>query len=656
MSALRVRCPHCRKKLRIENRKLLGKALACPGCGERVVLRVPSREPEEDTDQELADDIPVGTSPRWVPDPTSPVTQENSPLISDGGVRIPRLDDLSPEETPAFPSNVGGFTPREISGAQRSTRRRVRYSTYVVWGVVGLMACVTLGFVIRQLLQPKRSEPQREHAAVEPNSDPTHRLPYTRQQLEADRDLVDEFSPTRGEPIRLLMVPGGISFLVHLRPADLWSDDRKSQIFRASLTENVTNWISESLQHICHRKPQQIEELLLGFILGAQGSPPEVCVVMRLTEPARMSDLTEEFRGTYLYDVADRPDLRLKVTDTHGYLIHDERTIAICPAHYAAELEHWIQTPNHEVSEGIARLLETTDRERLLTVIGTPGDLLWHLETLIPEPAQPTLRHVLSWIGSDIETMSWSLHTVPYLHSEVMLRPASLSNPLKLQDRLSAQLERLSETILKDVCLKMDPAELRFRRFIGRLPAMLEAFHRSTVIATGANQVRMTTVLPAKAAPNIALALLFTADEAARTDFSAAPSRATASSPQRPETVVERLRLIVDAEFNRTPLEQALQYLCDEVQVHLAVDGDALKDAGYTKNMPQTFNLGNVPMEQALARIIDSYRERNKEMVVSIDESTKTLHVLTRKFAEAKEMPVFKLRSERPGSGGSGND
>jgi hypothetical protein len=476
---------------------------------------------------------------------------------------------------------------------------------------------------------------------------PPENEPYSRALLESDSQFVDDFNPTRGKPIQLLMMPSGVNIVLHLRPSLLWSDSYDCRVLRASLTDDVTGWIAAQLKELCHRDPTQVEELTLGFITGARGTQPQVCAVVRFVEPQKMSDLITEFPGEYLYDITQKPDVRLKVDGKHGYLLHDEKTIAICPASLAGELEAWITTPNYEVSEDITELLAQSDRDRLFTFIGESLDLELHLNSLLPEPARPVVRQALNWLGEDVEAIGWSVHPEPYFFSQLFLRPVTTVDVRRLENTMQMKLSQLPETIWKQVCAKMSPREMRFRKLIGRLPAMLEAFQRSTVSNRESRTLELTTVLPAKAAPNLALATLFTVNEAGRTNFTTASSVASSQNTKKvPETVVERMKTPVDAEFNRTPLEQALQFLCDEAQIHLFVDGDALKDAGYTKNMPQTFKLGKVPMQRALFEIINAYQERNKEMVISVDEKTKTITVLTRKFADAKGLPVYPLKPE----------
>jgi len=137
------------------------------------------------------------------------------------------------------------------------------------------------------------------------------------------------------------------------------------------------------------------------------------------------------------------------------------------------------------------------------------------------------------------------------------------------------------------------------------------------------------------------------ATEAVETDQSETEKNDTKeleSTTQIPDSAADRLQLTVDVKFNRTPLQDALGHLCDAAHLKLDIDGDALKDAGFTKNMTQDFDLGTVTVEQALAKIVGKYQEGANSLVVSLDESDKTLHVLTQRFAEKKGVTVYKFQ------------
>ncbi|SFI80673.1 hypothetical protein [Planctomicrobium piriforme] len=670
-----LHCPKCGRKLKIKDRALFGQKVKCPECKKSFILNDPDApaSPEPAVPQAATPPaaetphlpghppLPVFGEPAARSAPSNPFDFTSPPPQTDLPFGFPPTPASPPPasanpffvpppgpapaqtELPFAPPAAGVPAPSiaqmidseedTITRLKQNRRRRNRVSVPLGIGLFVIAAGVA-GYL---LTQQKPSVPVVARQPVAAAPTPEEPVPsqhvYSRAALENDPALVGEFTPTKGEPIQLYMLPSGVNLVIHLRPALLWSDDYGYRVLRASLTDDVTNWLASQIKTICHRDPAQIEEALFGIVLGARGTPPQVCCVVRLKDPAKLSSLIEEFPGKYRYDVTEKPDVRLKVDDKFGYLIHDDRTFAICPVELADELENWIKTPNYEVTEGIAEQLKKTDRQRLFTVIGTVSDVQIHLKSLIPKPAQPLVESIVEWLGGNVDTAGWSVHPQPYLHSQVWLRPVSTKDAITLQAEMQDQLEKLPEQVWKDLCAKMSPGEVRFRKLIGRLPAMLEAFRESTISQPSGRNLQLTTVLPAKAAPNLALATLFTVNEAARTNFLTKPAVAADSKPKLPETAKERLELPVEAEFNRMPLEQALQFLCDEVQVKLVVEGDALKDAGYTKNMPQTFNLGKVPMKQALAQIINNYQEKGKEMVACLDEPSKTITVTTRKFA-----------------------
>ena len=88
-----------------------------------------------------------------------------------------------------------------------------------------------------------------------------------------------------------------------------------------------------------------------------------------------------------------------------------------------------------------------------------------------------------------------------------------------------------------------------------------------------------------------------------------------------PKSVAERLLTQVDVNFRRTPLSEAFGSIGEDIGVNFKVDGGELKIAGYTKNMPQTFRLLQVPATEALRTILKPY----PKMVLVVDEGTNAL-------------------------------
>ena len=638
MPTIQINCPKCDSTLKLKDRTKLGKKGKCPSCSHSFVLE---ESPVEEVALELAAEaaVPVGTSARWVPDeaplagpapalksptPVSPVISDLPTDTEDGGVARLRMMKKRRAQRRNFAVLIGGLTALIIGGVYLFVRSYVQDEA-------GQIA-------VTDPVSPSPGESDASGTGI-PAGGP--------QDVES---FVDTADPTDGEPIQLYMMPSGVNVVIHLRPADLWSNEVAFQELRATLTQNFTDWLAAQLLETCRREPAQIEEALIGIILGARGTEPEIAAVVRLTEDAALSDLVEEFRGEPL---GEESGIRLTRSSEHGYLIQDTKTIAICPAYMAAELKDWITVPNYNTTDGILELLHHTDREHLCTVLFEVDDVRRHESWLFAEETQTAIQLILDAVSDDAETMSWSMHFGENFFSDIYLRTRvagsrEIITPSRLAEGTSTRLESMPHEMMSAVRM-MDPGTRGNRTMIGRYPAMLEAFRMATLTTTGPRYIRLTTVLPAKAAPNLALATMLAWDEARRTDFSRTPVEPpvmAATDSNLPATAAERLQLEIDAEFSRTPLYEALDYIADEIGVTAELDGDALKDAGYTQNMAQTFNIGRVPAAAAIHEIIKQYEGDpavGTQMVIAIDEENKKIIVLTQKFADQRGLDVFEV-------------
>ncbi|MFP6766468.1 MAG: hypothetical protein VB858_22755, partial [Planctomycetaceae bacterium] len=185
------------------------------------------------------------------------------------------------------------------------------------------------------------------------------------------------------------------------------------------------------------------------------------------------------------------------------------------------------------------------------------------------------------------------------------------------------------------------------RRIIGRFPAMTQVFARSTISAVGMTEdgrpnryAQLVTSIDERGAPNLALGALLTWDESTRTDFSKATGpKPQTSGPKLPDLVAERLKIQIEVEFNRTPLQEALSYIAEECQTTVEIDGDALKDKGYTKNMPQTFSMTDTGME-VIKEIVGNY----DSMCLVVLEKQKRFLITTTSFARKNGQTVYSFR------------
>ncbi len=690
MSAVLVVCPHCGKELKLRDRSKLNHKGKCPACARPFVLR---EAVQEEVSLELAEEsIPVGRAAQWVPD---------EPAVSPVRTR-PELAPRSPEaaRTPQ-PAGSPGVSTTPLAplaaldggdgGIQRlkELRRRnaQRRNLAILFG--GLTALAVAGAIWGFSTYWKPAETIDPHAvAVAPSPAPpqpansvtpaaappattvpasgalpsvipgpnegTVIIPYqnvaTLAQRRQNAELVETLWPRRGDPVQLQMIPSGMNFVIHLRPALLWSDEPQWQEFRYSLTEDVTNWIAAKLKEVCRREPQQIEECVIALRLGAIGTEPQVAAAVSFAQEEKLSDLIEEFRGVRLSEEGPR----ILVSSPYAYLIRDTKSVAIAPEQDAAELAEVVNTANTNSSEGVYQLLNLTDRQRVLTVVFDLDDVKRHEEWLFSDRTRPTFQRVLNWFGDDVESVAWSidLHGDTFV-SELILRPRSVSNSSRVVEEFLQKLEFLPRE-MQSLCMRMHPATQGYRALIGRFPAMLEAYRQATIPTLETRHVRLTTLLPRKAAPNLALGTLLTWDQAMQTDFTTAapPTTLAAANPPAedlPAKIEDRLKRTFEGEFNQ-PFQDAVAYIASETQVQIDIDGNALKDAGFTKNMPIKLSLGKVSGLEAFKQIILSERCRpptpDKRICIVIDEANQRVIVSTEAFAKANGQKIYPLITE----------
>lgn len=672
MSVFAVQCPSCGKELKLRDRSKLGQKAKCPSCAKPFVLEDRAVQ-EQEVALELVEERPaVGRAAQWVPD--------------DPPARGAAATTAAVRATGASPAALGSGSHDDPVKRLKEARLKAarRRNKAILFG--GLAALVIGGGVwgfsaLRKNDAPVAAAAPGAPVAAAPAAPqvaavgrppapsvagvaaPTVPLPVvsvgmtpdsvllphqqlTKPQLQDNEKIANQLAPRRGDPIRLYMIPSGMNVVIHLRPAKLWSDDPVWQELRYSLTEDVTNWIAAELKEHCRREPQQIEECLICLRLGAIGTEPGIASVVHFAQEEKLSKLIEEFSGAPLNEDGGP---RINSAPPYAYLIKDTKTVAIAPEADKFELPEVITQPNPNPTEGIYRLLDLTDRERPFTILFELDDVKRHEKWLFSERTLPVFQQVLNWFGDDVETVAWSVDVQgDSAVSEILLRNRSVANSGRLAKDTLLQLEYLPQN-LQSACLKMHPATKGFQSLIGRFPAMLEAYRQATVPTVDTRHVRLTTVLPRKAAPNLALGTLLAWDQSTHTDFSsAAPAPVVAAAAvDIPEKLEDRLKKFTfDGEFNN-PFQDAIAYIASESKTEIDIDGNALKDAGFTKNMPIKLSLGKVNGLEALRQIILSEKCRppvpEKRICIVVDEAAKKVIVSTEYFAKENGQTVYPL-------------
>ena len=114
-------------------------------------------------------------------------------------------------------------------------------------------------------------------------------------------------------------------------------------------------------------------------------------------------------------------------------------------------------------------------------------------------------------------------------------------------------------------------------------------------------------------------------------------------TPEADGSVVAKLKSEVEVEFNREPLQGAFKFIAEKCEVEIEIDGDALKAAGFTKNMPQTLTLGKVTGLEAIGTILKKYEKEKVPLVMVIQEDEKKALITTSEFAKKGQLTPFEF-------------
>ena len=390
--------------------------------------------------------------------------------------------------------------------------------------------------------------------------------------------------PTKGDPIELFCMPYGVTAVVHLRPAELWVAKSQGEEFRFCLGP-FGEWIEKQIKEICLYEPAQIEEVTFGLIPNVVGEPIQVCALVKLKDRVQKSDLIKAFKGEYSESGAQYP---VYLSEKYAYVIKDLQTFAVAPKAKQGEMAESVNRPNAQ-APGMEALLKLTDRQRHFVVMFEPTVIGAHVQFILPKELLVFADRFLDFFNAkQIETVAWSMHLgSEKFHSEMLLRNKTSVTKNVLQKQMKQKVDKLPQELADTVRGYMDPKVAGPRQIIGRFPAMMKAVSMATNASTGERYATLTTGLPERAAPNLAIGALLTWDESTRTDFkkaaAAAPDKPKDTPSKLPDLVADRLKqLKLEIEFNREPLQNCFKYISDECKVAIDIDGDALKGAGFT--------------------------------------------------------------------------
>ncbi|MCA8989244.1 MAG: hypothetical protein KDA78_16470 [Planctomycetaceae bacterium] len=665
MTAIKIPCPECQAVLKLPDRSLLGKTGKCPKCQHRFVLTEPAAA-EPEVPIEVVDPAapPAGLNPTWIPD--TPAASSELPFSLTGAPQKPAenpLDFLKEElaiptadgkelhfihETPEPDASGNSAAESEpdlsqfaasSSGKRRIKKHRRRSGNWKL--IVGflVLAGAAGGLIYHQSQNGGKPLLEVTSPAPVPGTAPMHvngGNPAPAHREVAEFNPIQEQSPTKGQPIQLLHMPAGVRIAINLHPAQIWGESPKEAEFRASLGPLGT-WLESQIVNLTRQQPGQIEELLVGILLGPRGVAPELAMVVTLKEaPPRAELLT-----TYAGKPYEEFNTNIQLIDGVAYQLVDDRTISICPEKYLEDLLAYKDAPAITAGE-VEEILKSTDRDRMVTVAFIPEDLDMHRDMLFPADAQTSIEKGLRWLGPEATAVAWSMHLGDEFFTEMSVLGEKTSKPFVMKSEYQNRLGALPELMLATV-QKMDPPRSGYRKIIGRFPAMLKVLAMTTTVAVDHNLVRFATSMPSKAGPNLALGTLLTWDESTRTNFDAVVAVAPPPKPEKQLSFQEKLQKKMNVDFRRTPLQEAFAFIAEDSKIPIEIDGDALKMAGFTKNMPQTYQQDGITTLGAIYNILKNYENEGDPIVVHVSEKDNKITVLTKKAATNQGLEIYDL-------------
>lgn len=634
MAEIVISCPKCSRQLKLRDRSKLGKKARCPKCQNIFFMTAP---PEEEDEVELqlaaepsADQPAVGVGAHWVPDNAPALSPQPSAVTASAAPQAPSQPAPIFETQPAQSGGLQlaaedqGGTAHLKSIRQKNARRR---NIAIVFGV--LTACALGGaiYAARGFVDDAKEQAAKEEAPTRDED-----TAAAKEDLDRTTAIANAASPTSGDKLKLNALPLGARILISLRPADLWVKNSKQEEVIFCLGPFGV-WAGEQIKSLTNREPADIEQIIIAVIPGEVGEPAETAAIFRLKEKAKKSQLLQEFGG----DRSDEFGYPVYLGDERAYLIKDLQTIAVCPTALAQEMAQSVEIANPQ-NDGVDAMIHQSDADRHLTVIFDPRSIVRHRDMIFPEVTWQLIDRFAEFFNDEeIETVSWSFHFGDQkFFSEILMRNRGIIKEHLLHREMQKKLRQAPYDIWHMV-EKMNPTNIGHRKVIGRFPAMTQVFAKSTIGGKGSRFAQLVTSIDERAAPNLALGALLAWDESTRTDFSkAAPVKPIQSGPKLPDLIADRLKAKVEVEFNRTPLQEAFAFIAEECKTGVDIDGDALKDKGYTKNMAQTFSLDKTGMD-AIKAILDRY----ESMCVVIQEDKKQFLITTESFAEQNGQKVF---------------
>jgi hypothetical protein len=588
-------CPHCGKRVGIPDGGRAGQQFRCPHC--RKVISLAERAP-----QPIAES-PAALPPDWI-----------------------ALDE-------ADGANLAESLAASLTVAKK---RRSNAGRWLIPGGLFAGVFVVAAVTVWDHYANRVGRPAGDRRSVAADENGSRRG----NAAGSPHDPSTTIASSR--PISLLLAPAGVRIAIYLRPSQIWAGSASTTSAPPSRAAElrqclgpVSAWAERQIAEHCLFEPREIDEVLFSFVLRSPGELPDVAATVWLKEAKTESEIAKKFGG----QKAEHATLATWFNGERALVVRNGKLFAVGPKAMSQEMADSNEQPN-PTDESIEELLKVTDRENTMTLVFRPDDLDRFRDSLVPEPLQSLAHRVADWLAPEAtEGAVLSFRLGDPFRVRLALRSRSTQSVRRLEEQMQQSLDRLPTEILAEV-ERLEPQTVGHRKLVGRVPAMWKAVTLGMQEATQPRLVVFESILPERAAANLALGSCLALSEPRSQSRSKSGRNRRPGTSDQQKTIAERLSTKIDVDFRRTPISEAFSSIGEDLGVTFEIDGGALKLAGYTKNMPQTFRLNGVPGTEVLRTILKQYGK----MALVADEPRQTVIVTTVEAATEKGQEPLQLQ------------
>jgi hypothetical protein len=424
-------------------------------------------------------------------------------------------------------------------------------------------------------------------------------------------------SPTQGSPLSLAYLPGGLQAMLVLRPADLMRQAEAEKIVAALGPEAQA--AAQNLEALAGASLADIDQLTVAWVQtqpigGAWSIQP--MYIFRLTKPPEKQpekSPADQVATAQTDQAAPAGTAAEKSLATYAPASEAGKVLVIGPPEVIAEVTKLAGQPP-PIGRDLERLLLTTDDQRLLTLIWSPGSSeLASGHEMSGSKWDELLSAARSFFGSDVRAAEISASlTSDNLFAELRIR-GPLDRPADaFARRFQQRLVRLPDTLKKYLAgLKLQPYG---KEILNRFPQMIKLLGEFTRAGGEGDQTVMRCYLPVAAAHNLLLAGELTLAESAN---ALSGANAADSAGAKPQSISEKLQRKTTLTFVNEPLDHTMALLADDLGIKIEILGPDLQLEGITKNQAiRDLNEKDKPAAEILRNIMSKANPDGKLVYV----------------------------------------